>query len=1448
VTIAKRLVILLAVPMLVLIGLGIFTILQLARIESRSRFVTEHQVSSLAALADLGRSVGDARLALRNHVLSPDAATQQGYRAAFEGAFEGISSEVSRRLGAYADTLISDDKDRRLMEDFRRLSGDWAVRSRDVMTIAEEGRRDEATALLTTGAVRQLGDQVVLALQAWTQYNTKLAQDAGAALQESIAATRRNLLIAGCVALVLACGIGIETFHGIVHPIRSLKATVEALASGNFSMPVPFKDEKNETGELARAIDVLKQGAKAMEEQRWVKAQAARITGDLQGATSREAFGSRLLAGLVPALGGGVGAFYLIEAGGKVVRRAAAYGLSAAAPETFRVGEGLAGQCALDRRPASLVELPPDYLRIASGVGDAAPVQASAWPLTSHDSQLGVVELASFTSLTSKETALLDELLPVAGMSLEVLERNLRTQEQGEQLRESEERTRLILDSTDEGIYGMDLDGRFTFVNAAACRLFGFSADELIGHLGHALVHHHRADGSAFPAEECPMRIACQQGVVRRVDDEYFWRKDGSGFPVEYGTTPIEKDGKILGAVVSFMDITERKRAEQALRQANFLSDMALELTKSGYWQVDYSDPDYYTQSERAAKIVGEELRASGRYSLQDEWFSRVVAADPDLAKQTAELYQAAIDGRSPAYDAVYAYRRPSDGRVVWLHAAGSVDRDANGKARNMYGVYQDITEFKHLETELVEAKKKAEEATELKSMFLANMSHEIRTPMNAIIGLSHLALKTPLTPKQRDYIGKVHAAGTSLLGVINDILDFSKIEAGKLDLETTSFQLDEVISSVTTVTAQKAQEKGLEFLADVPSAIPQSLRGDPLRLGQILTNLVNNAVKFTERGEIRVKAELLEEAGDRVKLRFSVRDTGAGMTPEQSARLFQPFTQADMSTTRKHGGTGLGLTICKRLVELMGGQIGLESEPGKGSTFFFTVWLGAGVEAPRGRFYPESLQRVAALVVDDNPAAREILADALRDVSERVDVVASGAEAIAAVRERDRDRPYDVVFMDWRMPEMDGLEAARRIQADRELAHHPAIVMVTAFGREEVREEAENLHVAGFLLKPVTKSMLVDTLVSIFSPRAEEERGAAEEAVSDRFAGVRILLTEDNPINQQVASELLESVGARVDVANNGAESVKKLQGVAFPPPYDVVLMDLQMPEMDGFQATSKIRSDPRFVKLPIIAMTAHATLEERQRCLQAGMNDHISKPIDPDAMYATLERWVKTAAPPGAAKLATPPSRVSGVLPPIAGVATVEGLARVAGNARLYRDLLEQFAAKQSGAAAEIEAALRSGDRTTAERVAHTVKGVAGNLGVVRVQERAAALERVLRDGSEPGASLAEFASVLAAQVEAIRAVLASSAEESRPSAPARFDAGGARTAIARMRKLLADSDGEAAEAFPQLAGALAGAVGKASLDALGNAIQGFDFEAALSKLEAIVADSGVESEANA
>ena len=798
---------------------------------------------------------------------------------------------------------------------------------------------------------------------------------------------------------------------------------------------------------------------------------------------------------------------------------------------------------------------------------------------------------------------------------------------------------------------------------------------------------------------------------------------------------------------------------------------------------------------------------------------------------------------------------RRKTGELFWCHLSGRAVEPGD-PSRGTVWILEDVTLRRQAEEEIRQARQKAEEATEMKSLFLANMSHEIRTPMNAIIGLSHLALKTPLNAKQRDYVSKVHNAGTSLLGIINDILDFSKIEAGRLDLETTDFAIDDVLSSVTTLTAQKAHEKGLEFLASVAPDVPETLRGDPLRLGQVLTNLVNNAVKFTERGEIRLSIGVRERTGDRVKIEGAVRDTGIGMTREQAARLFQPFTQADMSTTRKHGGTGLGLTIARRLVELMGGQIWLESEPGVGTTFHFLAWFDVGAATAARRMIPGRLAQLRALVVDDNAAAREILHESLRPIVGDVDVVASGAEAIAAVTEADATAPYDLVFMDWRMPGLDGLEASRRIKSDDRVTHQPAVVLVTAFGREEVREEAERLKLDGFLVKPVTKSMIVDTLVTLFGEAPPEASGfVAEEA--GRLRGARILLVEDNEINQQIAVELLEGVGATVRVANNGREGVEILSEGSGPPAFDVVLMDLQMPEMDGFQATARVRADARFATLPIIAMTAHATLEERQRCLAAGMNDHVAKPIDPALLYETVGRFYQPGpepeadagraaeTPPREAPPA-PPVTEAGSIPTVEGLDTTDGLLRVAGNRTLYLKLLRQFVAQQVGAPGQIAEALGAGDHAAAERLAHTVKGVAGNLGAGPVRTAAGALEQAIA-GHADAAEIEGVQQRLAHELETLIGRLRPALGDDAAGAPTETAAAPAdpeilKTLVAQLRKQLGEFDPGAADVLESNRNAFRSLLGEEDFTAFEGHIQGYAFGDAQALLERAATARGI------
>src|SRR4051812_6321065 len=1007
-TIGKRLIILLAVPLVALAALAVFTRQQLSDIERSSRFLTESRTVALADVGNLSRSFSELRVNLRTVVL----ATTDAQRNAARAAFDEDAQDVSRLLRGYADRLVFDDTDRRLLREYEGLSREWMTSAAQIMTLGSQGRTEQARGLFDE-AFAELGSRLSRVSNEWIAYDRQAAAVAGNATIAGIERFQWRLFVANSGAFLLTGLLGFLTFRRIVTPIQALEGSVTDIAAGDYAKPVPFTSATDETGGLARSIDVLKRGAAATDQQRWVKSNVSRLTGDLQGVASVEEFGDRLLSGLVPMLGGGVAAFYVFDDAFTSLKPVAAYGLATGdAAASIRLGEGLVGQSAREQRSLSITGLPPGYLRITSSVGQTAPAQVTALPSISKGVVLGVLEVASLHTFDTREQALLDELLPLVAMSLDILQRNLRTHE--------------LLGQTQEQARQLEIQ---------------------TAELKHS--------------EET---LRAQRQELLEQDEEL-------------------------------------RKGTDELQRTNFLGDSALDLTKAGYWHVPLDGSGWYNSSARASRIFGDIPNDTFRYKLS-EWADNVRLGDEAAAVATMDNFTAAIEGRTPLYDAVYAYKRPVDGRIVWIHAAGHVMKDADGKPTEMFGVTQDITDIKLLERELVGARQKAEEATEMKSMFLANMSHEIRTPMNAIIGLSHLALKTQLTPKQRDYLSKVHNAGTSLLAVINDILDFSKIEAGKLDLETTDFRLDEVISSVTTLTAQKAHEKGLEFLAHVAPGIPEVLLGDPLRLGQILTNFVNNAVKFTERGEIRLEIEQLERTGEKVQLKFSVRDSGIGMTKEQSAKLFQPFTQADMSTTRKHGGTGLGLTICRRLVDLMGGRIWLESEAGVGTTFYFTIWLAVGSATGSGKIVPEKLAHLRVLVVDDNPAAREILQEPLSAVASRVDAVASGKEAIAAIQQHNETDPYDIVFMDWRMPGMDGLQASRHIKSDETLKHPPRIVLVTAFGREEVREEAERLGLDGFLVKPVTKSMIVDTLVNVFAHEDEEFATGADGEETTHLRG----------------------------------------------------------------------------------------------------------------------------------------------------------------------------------------------------------------------------------------------------------------------------------------------------------------------------------------------------------
>ncbi|MGZ5203752.1 MAG: response regulator [Caldimonas sp.] len=850
------------------------------------------------------------------------------------------------------------------------------------------------------------------------------------------------------------------------------------------------------------------------------------------------------------------------------------------------------------------------------------------------------------------------------------------------------------------------------------------------------------------------------------------------------------------GAVVVHSDISERKRDEAELERhrlhlEELVAERSADLIKAN---VALSDAEAflrtladhipgrvaYWQRDGTCGFVNRvycEWHGVAREDLVgrtiDEIFGREVAAErmPRVA--------AVLAGEAQHFE-IEEKRADGGWAYTWVHYIP--DRHGDG-VRGFFVLATDISETKKgelrlqlLNQELTDARNRAEAATVAKSAFLANMSHEIRTPMNAIIGLTHLLRRDLHEPAQRDRLAKVSDAAHHLLTVINDILDLSKIESGKLRLEPADFSLDAMLMRTFSLVADTARAKGLELVVDT-DGLPRRLHGDVTRLSQALLNLLSNAVKFTAKGSVSVRADVAERRADSLLVRFAVHDTGIGIAAEKLGTLFSAFEQADSSTTRRFGGTGLGLSITRRLAALMGGEAGVQSEPGVGSTFWFTARLGHASQ-PVQAADDTKLRGLRCLLADDLAEAREALGEMLRQLGLRVDLVASGEEALDLADAADAaGDPYSIAVLDWKMPGIDGIETCRRLTAGGRRTDLRCVIVTAHDDVPMWSAAAGEARIRHVLLKPVSASALHDALTDVLTPvlpRNGAGNGATSPPSGDAFRtlqadrrGARVLLAEDNLVNQEVAVELLRSAGLDVDIAVNGAEAVSMAQARA----YDLILMDVQMPEIDGLQATRALRAMPGQRSVPIIAMTANAFDEDRERCLSAGMNDHVAKPVDPDALYATLLRWLPARAEPAgslapkadldpvADKGAAAPVGLRARLATIEGFDVIRGLELFGGKLEAYLRVLRRFVTVYAQGMPEIERALRVHSHAGLSAAGHSLRGAGASIGAIRIEEMAMRLETLARadgDDADPETAAAELQTFLIKTVQRIEGVL--------------------------------------------------------------------------------------------
>ncbi len=1003
-----------------------------------------------------------------------------------------------------------------------------------------------------------------------------------------------------------------------------------------------------------------------------------------------------------------------------------------------------------------------------------------------------------------------------------------------------------VVQATSNGVLICDTEFRVQWVNEGFTRMSGYTLHEIHGRRPAELLASERRNASEHARLQGA--VAAGEGFRGEIVNR---ARDGRDYWLEIDVQPLRDErGTLVGFMAIETDITAQKQAEDELRRSYATMQAIVDNLPCGLSVFDGK-----------LELVVHNRQFRTMLDLPDRLFDTPPATTfESIIRHNVERgeYGASADVESLVRQIVERARSPVPHRIERERPNGLV-LDIHGAPMPGGGfvtTYTDVSKRRRAEQQLEERTVQAEQASVAKSRFVANMSHEIRTPMNAILGMLELLRKTPLTARQRDYAAKTERAARSLLGLLNDILDFSKVEAGKMQLDPRPFSVERLLRELSLILSANAGAKGIEVLYDIDPGVPDALVGDDMRLQQVLINLGGNAIKFTAEGEVVLRVRALQRQAARVRLAFAVADTGIGIAPEHQRHVFGGFSQAEASTTRRFGGTGLGLAICQRLVALMGGELALASVPGEGSTFSFEVEFALATErdvvAPQDDDPPATATDPAlrVLVVDDHATARATIAAAARALGWRVDAALDAADAFTRVDRAAADgAPYDAVFVDCRMPGIDGWQACRRIRA-RGDAEPPRLIMLTAHGREMLAERSaeEQALLDGFLVKPVTAAMMAEALAAAFHPAPAGAEAPSPRAGAPRLAGLRVLIVDDNANNRQIASELLADEGAQVDVAADGAQGVAAV--AAARPDYDAVLMDVQMPVMDGYAATQAIRRELGRTALPIVAMTANALPADREACLAAGMNDHVGKPFDLDALVATLRRVAGRA---GAATSPTGDAGASAAAPAVcaASAATTSArldvdaaLARIGGHRGAYVRMLRGSLTDIAASADALDAHLAAGRGDDAGRLMHTMKGLAATIGAVALSALAARCERSLDarapgDAGEVAALSGAWRAAVQCDVPELERAAAELGVVIEPAAADRAVAVPLDELLRRVDELAAllrDADMAAFDACERLRAA-PGVLAGASLDELDAAVGAFDFERAASLCDELV-----------